>query len=239
MTESMSHGGHIQELKGKATLLKNSQKNYVPALRFRWLTPYYDAVVGATTREKIFKRALIQQSNIESGQRVLDLACGTGTLAIWIKKAVGGVEMIGVDGDPAILRLATRKAEWAALEVQFDTAMSFALPYPEAKIDRVVSSLFFHHLSWDDKRLTVREIYRVLRPGGELHVADWGKASNIFMRALFVFVQVLDGFSNTQDNVSGKLVQLFQEEGFVDVAERTTFNTIFGTMALYSAVKPR
>lgn len=218
---------------------QDNRKNYVPALRFHWLTPYYDAVVGATTREKVVKRALIQQANVDSGQRILDLACGTGTLAVWIKQAVGGAEIIGVDGDPAILRLATRKAERAAIEIRFDTAMSFALPYPEANFDRVVSSLFFHHLSWHDKRRTVREIFRVLRPGSELHVADWGRASNIFMRALFIFVQVLDGFRNTQDNVSGKLVQLFQEEGFVDVAERKTFNTIFGTMALFSAVKPR
>ena len=221
----------------RIALQQNSGENYVPALRFHWLTPYYDAVVGATTREKIFKRALIQQANIVSGQRILDLACGTGTLAIWIKEAVGGAEVIGVDGDPAILQLATCKAERAALEIKFYTAMSFALPYPEESFDRVVSSLFFHHLSWHDKRRTVREVFRVLQPGGELHVADWGKASNIFMRVLFVFVQILDGFRSTQDNVSGKLIQLFEEEGFVNVAERETVNTVFGTMALYSAVK--
>ena len=69
-------------------------------------------------------------------------------------------------------------------------------------------------------------------------MADWGKAGNIAMRALFVFVQMLDGFSNTQDNVSGRLVELFEDEGFVDVVERKTFSTLFGTMALYSAVKP-
>ena len=211
---------------------------YVPALGFRWLTPYYDIAVGVTTRERTFKQALIRQANIEPGQHVLDLACGTGTLSIWIKEAYPQTDVVGVDGDSAILSLAARKAEQAADLVQFDEAMSYDLPYSDAHFDRVVSSLFFHHLSWEDKGRTVQEIYRILRPGAQLHVADWGKATNIVTRGLFVFTQLLDGFKNTQDNVTGKLIELFEHAGFVEVSQRQTFSTIFGTMALYSAVKP-
>jgi hypothetical protein len=57
------------------------------------------------------------------------------------------------------------------------------------------------------------------------------------MRALFLSVQLLDGFKNTQDNVSGKLIELFKQAGFAEVAQRNNFSTIYGTMALYSAVK--
>ena len=117
--------------------------------------------------------------------------------------------------------------------------MSFDLPYPTAHFDRVVSSLFFHHLSWENKEKTAKELLRVLKPGGELHIADWGPASNFTMRGLFLFVQVLDGFKSTQDNVAGRLVQLFKQTGFADVKQRQTFSTVFGTMALYSAMKPR
>ncbi len=211
---------------------------YVPALGFRWLTPYYDTVVGVTTRERTFKQALIRQANIEPGQHVLDLACGTGTLSIWIKEAYPQTDVVGVDGDSAVLSLAARKAERAAVSVQFDEAMSYDLPYSDAHFDRVVSSLFFHHLSWEDKGRTVQEIYRILRPGAQLHVADWGKATNIVTRGLFVSIQLLDGFKNTQDNVTGKLIELFEHAGFVEVSQRQTFSTIFGTMALYSADKP-
>lgn len=211
---------------------------FVPALGFHWLTPYYDAVVGTTTRERSFKHALIKQARFEPGQRVLDLASGTGTLAIWIKQYQPQANVIGVDGDPAILSLATHKAKKANVVVQFDRALSYRLPYPAAHFDRVVSSLFFHHLSWENKERTVQELFRVLKPGAELHVADWGRADNILMRVLFLFVQLLDGFKNTQDNVSGKLVTLFEQAGFVDVTQRQTFSTIYGTMALYSAIKP-
>ena len=215
-----------------------SESKYVPALGFHWLTPFYDAVVGATTRERSFKQALIQQARFAPRQRVLDLASGTGTLAIWIKQHQPQADIIGVDGDPAILSLASRKAQKANVSVQFDCALSYSLPYPAAHFDRVVSSLFFHHLSWANKQRTAQELFRVLKPGAELHVADWGRPTNALMRGLFLFIQLLDGFENTQDNVSGKLITLFEKAGFVEVSQRQTFNTLYGTMALYSAVRP-
>lgn len=88
------------------------------------------------------------------------------------------------------------------------------------------------------KERTARELFRVLKPGGELHVADWGRPTNALMRGLFFSIQLLDGFGNTRDNVAGKLIALFEQAGFVQVAQRRTFGTIYGTLALYSAVKP-
>lgn len=216
-----------------------ARSNYVPALGFHWLTPYYDAVVGATTRENRFKPALIEQARFEPGQQILDLGCGTGTLAIWIKQRQPQAEVTGVDADPAILALASRKAQKADVAIRLDLALSYDLPYPQAHFDRVVSSLFFHHLAWANKQRTARELFRVLKPGAELHVADWGRASTPLMRVLFLSIQALDGFENTQDNVAGKLVELFEQAGFIQVAQRQTFNTLYGTMTLYSAVKPR
>lgn len=214
------------------------ERKFVPALGFHWLTPYYDAVVAATTREHSFKQALIKQADFEPGQQVLDLASGTGTLAIWIKQYHPQTEVTGVDGDPAILSLASCKAQEANVSVKFDHALSQNLPYPSAHFDRVVSSLFFHHLSRENKERTAHELFRVLKPGAELHVADWGCASNALMRMLFLSIQLLDGFKNTQDNVTGKLTTLFEQAGFIEVTQRQTFSTIYGTMALYSAIKP-
>lgn len=212
--------------------------NYIPALGFHFLTPYYDAVVRATTRERRFKHALITQAAFEPGHRVLDLASGTGTLAIWIKQHQPRAEVVGVDVDPRILSLASRKAQQANVSIQLDCAMSYKLPYRPATFDRVVSSLFFHHLSSAAKERTAEELFRVLKPGASLHVADWGRASNALMRGLFLTIQVLDGFANTEDNVSGRLIPLFERAGFVEVSQRQTFQTALGTLALYSAVRP-
>lgn len=104
-----------------------------------------------------------------------------------------------MDGDHAILSLASRKAQKANVSIQFDHALSYSLPYPAAHFDRVVSSLFFHHLSWENKKRAARELFQVLKPGAELHVADRGRADNTLMRGLFLFVQFLDGFKNTME----------------------------------------
>ena len=214
------------------------EPEYIPALGYGALTPLYDAVVRCTTRERRFKQALIRQARLRAGHRILDLAAGTGTLAIWIKESEPASNVTGVDIDRSILARAARKATRAGVDVRFDCARSDALPYPDASFDRILSSLFFHHLAWTDKVRTAREVFRVLRPGGELHVADWGKPANALMRGLFVTVQCLDGFETTRDNVAGRLVSLFVQAGFGEAHDLQAFSTMLGTLALYRAVKP-
>jgi ubiquinone/menaquinone biosynthesis C-methylase UbiE len=211
---------------------------YVPALGHGRLTPFYDVVVAMTTRERRFKHALIDQARLEPGLRVLDLATGSGTLALWMKQYQPTLDLSAVDADPTILAIARRKAAKANAEIQWLQAMSTEIPFPALHFDRVVSSLFFHHLTWEDKVRTAREVFRVIKAGGELHVADWGRPQGPLMRGLFLGIQLLDGFDNTRDNVAGRLVPLFEQAGFVEVTATQAFNTMFGTLALYRATKP-
>lgn len=217
--------------------MNHADKRFVPALGFEFLTPLYDPLVAATTRERAFKRALIVQAGVRDGARVLDLGCGTGTLAIRLKQAVPGATVTGVDADETMLARAQRKAGRAGVELRLDRAMADRLPYAEDCFERVVSSLFFHHLRPNEKRLALREVYRVLAPGGELHVADWGKP-NPLLRLMFYAVQIFDGFEATRDKVEGRLGQFFQDAGFREVAMPMKLNTCLGTIALYRAVKP-
>ena len=216
--------------------MNQAQRRYVPALGWQWLTPLYDPLVAATTRERLFKQKLIDQAAVREGDRVLDLGCGTGTLAIRLKQAVPGAVVVGVDGDEAILARARHKAARAGVELRFDLAMAQQLPYADASFERVVSSLFFHHLQPNEKRLTLLEAYRVLAGGGELHVADWGKP-NPWLRVMFYAVQILDGFPNTRDHAQGRLGQFVQAAGFRDVAMAAKLDTCLGTIALFRAYK--
>lgn len=211
---------------------------YVPALRHDWLTPFYDVIVRFTTRERRFKHALIHQARLEPDLRVLDLATGSGTLALWMKQCQPTLDLSAVDGDPRILAIARNKAAETNAEIQWLEAMSTELPFPALHFDRVVSSLFFHHLTWDAKLRTAREVFRVTKAGGELHVADWGRPRGRLMRGLFIGIQLLDGFENTRDNVAGRLGPLFEQAGFGEVTTTQAFNTMFGTLALYRATKP-
>lgn len=122
---------------------KESKSKYMPALRFNWLTRYYDIVAGTTTRERTFKHALINQAHFESGQLILDLASGTGTLAIWMKLHEPKATVTGIDGDSNILSLAREKVKKRNVSVEFTRALSYDLSYPNSHYDRVVSSFFF------------------------------------------------------------------------------------------------
>ena len=212
-------------------------ETYIPALSYDWLTPFYDPVVRFTTRERIFKTALIEQSNVEDGHHVLDLGCGTGTLAIMLKQGVPSAEVTAIDGDSKVLNAAKEKARRLGIQIRFDEGMSFSLPYAEASFDRVLSSLFFHHLTTENKVKTLREVKRILKPDGEMHIADWGLPANLLMQVMSRFVQVFDGYETTSDSFGGLLPMLVREAGFSEIEETGAFNTLFGTLRLHRALK--
>lgn len=222
----------------KERLREQNRAEYIPALKYEWLTPLYDPLLRWTMRESTFKRHLVKQAGIERDHRVLDLGCGTGTLTLLIKSHHPKADVFGLDADPKVLEVARAKAARARLKVRLDQGMAFELPYPDASFDCVLSSLLFHHLTRENKQQTLREVFRILRPGGELHLADWGKAQNALMRMAFLFVQMLDGFETTADNIKGKLPELFRAAGFEEVQETAQYTTIVGTLSLYSTRKP-
>jgi len=213
-------------------------ERFVPALRFRWLTPFYDFVAALTTRESAFKQLLLQQADPKPGWRVLDLACGTGTLTLMAKQQEPAAIIIGLDGDPQILKIARGKAQKAGLDIDFRQGLSYELPFPDHSFDCVLSSLFFHHLQPDQKDKTCRELARILRPGCKLHVADWGAASGPISRALFYPIQLLDGFSNTADHAAGRLPAYFERASFEQVEVWRNLRTIHGNLSLLSGCAP-
>ena len=186
-----------------------------------------------------FKRRLIGQARIKSNHFVLDLGCGTATLALLIKRTHPEAAVVGLDGDPKILGIAKNKATQAGFEITLDQGMSFDLPYPDASFDRVLSSLVFHHLNRDNKVATLNEVHRVLRTGGELHIADFGKPQNALMRVASFPWQLFDGFETTADNVRGLMPELIRSAGFVEVHESARYMTLFGTLSLYGSRKAK
>ena len=212
--------------------------HYVPALKYRRLTRHYDKVVSWTTRESVFRQKLLNQANVGENDRVLDLACGTGTMALMIKSRHPGTVVAGLDGDPQILALARQKTKRARLDIEFSQGLSFSMPYPSSEFDVVFSSLFFHHLKPDEKSRTMAEVHRVLKPGGMLHICDWGRPENLVLRAAFLGVRLLDGFEVTRDNVAGRLPLFIQKAGFGDVCVAGNVSTMLGTLDLIYAKKP-
>lgn len=211
---------------------------HIPALRFHRLTRFYDAILARTMKEEELKRRLITQANLVPGLRILDLGCGTATLTIMMKQLQPDASLHGLDADEEALSLARAKAKAAALELDFELGRAQDPPYEAQSFDRVLSSLVFHHLNLAEKRCALRGIYTILKSGGMLHIADWGRPKGFLQRWAFLPVQLLDGFETTRDSVTGILPRLMEEAGFVDVAETRSDATLFGTHALYQGRRP-
>jgi ubiquinone/menaquinone biosynthesis C-methylase UbiE len=215
------------------------ESDFIPALRYDRLTPLFDFVAAVAVRDHAIKRRVLACAAIASGEQVLDVGCGTGTLAVAAARAAPGVSVTGLDADPSILARARKKASGAKLEIAFDQGMSTALPYADSSFDLVLSTLFFHHLPDDAKRQTAGELLRVLRPGGRFVVGDLGRPQDPLMRlAVLTTVQLLDGVATTALNVRGGLPGVLAEAGMRAVTVRHRMRTPTGTYEIMTGAHP-
>lgn len=217
--------------------MKKTKKNFIPALSFHWATKFYDPLVRRTTKEYSFKRALIEQAKLDENQTVLDLACGTGTLSIGIKRRFPKIEIFAVDADQEILKIAEKKSSECGFRINFRPGFSDEIPFETETFDRVFSTLSFHHLTHEAKIKTLAEIKRVLKPAGEFHLADFGKPANFLQKILSKLISLIDGKETTRDNLEGRLGLLLEENGFENVERTGNFKTVLGTIRMFKAVK--
>jgi ubiquinone/menaquinone biosynthesis C-methylase UbiE len=205
---------------------------YIPALSFKWLTPLYDPLLKWVMREETFKRRLIQQANIQPKMKVLDLGCGTGTLTLMIKHAHPEAQVTGLDGDPQVLEIAREKSR--STNIQWDEGLASCLHYPDSVFDKVVTSLVIHHLITEDKRRAFKEIYRVLKPHGELYILDFGAPHSFLTSFMTTYMRRLE---QAADNFDGMIPLFVTEADFRSVKEAENFVTIFGPLSLWRAAK--
>ncbi|MCA1719010.1 MAG: class I SAM-dependent methyltransferase [Actinobacteria bacterium] len=211
-------------------------KGYVPCMGHDRLLPLYDPLHKLLGMASV-NRPLVDQAGIRPGHRVLEIGCGTGNLALLAKRLHPDAEVVGLDPDPKALARARRKAGRKALPVRLDRGFAEDLPYPDASFDRVLSAFMFHHLGPDEKGEALREARRVLKPGGSLHLLDYGEAT-----ATSGGVATHRSHRNWRPHGDSgdRVAALMREAGFADpaeVAHRVT--RALGRVAYYRATAPR
>ena len=213
------------------------QRAYTPALGFRALTPLYDAAIALSTRETRWRSALIGIIGLKAGERLLDVGCGTGSLAVRLAKEAPDAEVVGIDPDPDVLRRARDKAARRGVKITFHQGfLSAAFLNSQAPFDVVTSSLVLHQVPLEGKSEILAAIRKGLKPGGRVCIADYGLQRTHLMRLLFRrTVQALDGVADTQPNADGTLPTLMARVGFARVEEAAVIPTPTGSISIYLA----
>jgi len=214
--------------------VSHPHRTYIPAAGRDYLLPFYDPLnrllgVGTLHEE------LIAQVRLEPGHRVLDVGCGTGTLAVRIRREHPEVDVVGLDPDPKALAIARRKAERAGVVIRFERGYGDALPFGNAAFERVTSSLMLHHLDLATRRRMLRELLRVLRPSGSLHLLDFGPSEEQSHGLLWRLVHSAE---DLHENSDSRVAAILTETGFEDVQRLAARRTLFGRVAFHRGRKP-
>jgi len=212
-----------------------SEASYVPAAGWKGLTRFYDPIIATTMRERLFRGKLadLAGAGLPQGGTLVDVGAGTGTFAIAFAARRPDARVVGIDGDPEIQALARRKP--GADAVDWREGLAGELPLADDSADAVTMSLLLHHLLPADKHAALTEVRRVLRRGGRLHIADWGRPHDPLMRAAFGVVRIADGFDQTRDHRTGRLPQIVTDAGFRAVTCRARIRTGFGSLEILTA----
>jgi ubiquinone/menaquinone biosynthesis C-methylase UbiE len=162
-------------------------------------------------RERAFRERLIQLARLEPGDSVLDIGCGSGSLAIAAKQRVGASGAVqGIDASPEMIARAQHKARKAGVDVAFASGVAEALQFPDAQFDAVLSTMMLHHLPREIRRQCVREARRVLKPGGRMLAVDFG-------RSVAERKGIIAHFHRHGGIVLDDLIKLLTEAGFAIV----------------------
>jgi ubiquinone/menaquinone biosynthesis C-methylase UbiE len=207
--------------------------DYIPAAGRDAFLPGYDLLTRVLGMHKGYD-AFVAQAELADGLRVLEIGCGTGNVTVRAKRAAPGADVVATDPDPLALARAQRKTR-GLTGVRFERAYAQELPFADGEFDRVLSSMMLHHLDDDVKAAAAVEMYRVLRPGGILHIVDIGGP-----------MTADDGFAARRmlrnphivGSLGDAIPRLLRAAGFEASVVASRPHRLIGRLTFYRAVRP-
>lgn len=195
-------------------------------------TAVYDLGVALLTRESIWRGELLRRLSPATGEAILDVGCGTGSLAILLKQAQPEARVVALDPDADALSIAKAKAAAAGVDIEWwqgfaHDAANFGI------FDKVVSSLVFHQVPLAGKRSGIAAMFEAVKPDGLVCIADYAEQRQWHMRQAFRFIQMIDGRENTQHNADGFIETELSRILDKAVAPAYEINTPTGTISIF------
>ncbi|HYH82635.1 MAG TPA: methyltransferase domain-containing protein [Longimicrobium sp.] len=214
--------------------MADTEKSYIPAAGRHWALPFYDLLVTLLGANRV-RKGLAERVAAQPGHRVLDVGCGTGSLLVALKEAQPAAEVTGLDPDPHALAIARKKAARRGMVPRLDQGFAGELPYGDGSFDRVVSSLMYHHLPAAEKERMLREVKRVLAPGGRFHMLDFagpGTARRGFL------ARHIHPSHALKENEQERVLAGMRSAGLADARVAGTLSSHAGPLVFYEAGAP-
>ncbi|MBI4050649.1 MAG: class I SAM-dependent methyltransferase [Candidatus Doudnabacteria bacterium] len=186
----------------------SSVYQYVPVANHPFLTRWYDFGCWILGLGPKFKKQVLDAVEIWDGATILDVGCGTGVLLELAKRKFPNSRVIGIDPDKPALALARSRTSRAGLDVELHEAFAESLPLADEESDFCFTSLALHHIPGNLKKQAIQEMYRVLKKGGWVVVADLGQTDSRLMRFILSFEPYAQG------NLAGLIEKYLPEAGF-------------------------
>lgn len=218
--------------------MTSQDKDYVPVLRYRFLTPLYDAAITLLTREGAWRQSVLKALDLQSGERILDIGCGTGSLLSLIHQHQPYAQLFGIDPDPQIIARAKEKLD-ASGDIELINDMGDALGqyFDPESLDVVVVTLVLHQVPVAGKEAIIKAAFKALKPGGRLMIGDYAVQPNWLMKQCFKIIQMLDGYELTQPNADGILTELAISSGFSEISVTEVIHTPTGAISVVRCLK--
>lgn len=215
-------------------------REFLPALTRPGLLRFYDPLTRLLGAREVSWQ-LVAQAGIEPGATVVEIGCGTGNVLLLAARVAPDATVVGLDPDRDALALADRKLRRAGLAARLDHGYADALPYADGSVDRVLSSFMLHHLPPDQQQAALREVRRVLVPGGRLHLVDVDGGRPSPPRVLRLLHRGHDRAHPHAHAGShagpGAVTAALQEAGFTDVTQAGHGSTAFGAHTFHRATR--
>lgn len=210
--------------------------SFTPAAGRFVSTAIYDRGVALLAREHVWRNMLLDLLAPAANEKIIDVGCGTGSLAILLKQRQPAATIIGLDPDPEALAIAMEKARQAGVEIEWHQgfahdAASFG------PVDKAVSSLVFHQVPLAGKRTGLAAMFASVGEGGSVYIADYASPSGWAMRQAFRFIQLIDGRADTQPNADGFLEAELAKLAGRPVPAAFALDAPTGTISIFAATK--
>ena len=191
-------------------------------------------------QQEAILEATLEAAELKPGESLVDIGCGTGKLAVAAAAMLGDKHggtshVLGIDATPGMIDLAIERAHDAGVAADFQVGIAEALPLADEATDAVTSSYFFHHLPSEVKPEALREMWRVLAPGGRLVITDYARARGLYgliasipMRANF--------YEYVRPQLGGELERIIAAAG---LGEPETCAVFLGYITVMRLRKPR